>query len=176
MKKILGVAVVLSAGVLAGCASRPQPAAEPPPAAGPAPAPYAQSPTPPPAGPATGAAQRSPQEAFAAEAGDRVFFDLDSTRLRPEAQAILDRQAQWLAARPNLSILIAGNCDERGTREYNIALGARRAEAVRAYLTARGVPAARLRTISYGKERPIDAGADEQAWARNRNAHTVVEG
>lgn len=167
-------ASLAAAALLAGCASRPQPVAEtaPPP---PAPAaPMAEAPpSPPPPTPVEAVAGL--QERFAAEAGERVHFELDSYRLSQQAQATLDRQAAWLIANPSVSILVAGNCDDRGTREYNIALGARRAQAAADHLAGRGVPAGRLRTISYGKERPIDPGADEQAWARNRNAHTQVQ-
>ena len=167
--------IAAAAAILAGCASRPKPVAE---AQAEPPAPAARPPEipPPPPPPPPRQAVGSLQQRLAAEAGDRVYFELDSYRLNPEAQAVLDRQAAWLIANPAVSILIAGNCDERGTREYNIALGARRAQATADYLVARGVPASRLRTISYGKERPIDPGSDEQAWARNRNAHTQVEG
>lgn len=116
------------------------------------------------------------QQDLAAKAGDRVYFALDSHELDDASQAVLQRQAAWLAANPSVQAQIAGNADERGTREYNLALGARRATSVRQFLIARGVSPARLATISYGKERPIDAGSGEEAWARNRNAHTVVIG
>ena len=114
------------------------------------------------------------QAAIAMEAGDRVFFDFDSSRLRPDAQLTLSRQAAFLNSNPGLEVLIAGNADERGTREYNLALGARRANAVRDYLIALGVDARRMTTVSYGKERPIDSRANEEGWARNRNAHTTI--
>lgn len=109
--------------------------------------------------------------------GDRVYFDYDQSELRPDAQPILQAQAAWLERYPAVRVRIEGNCDERGTREYNFALGARRADAVRAFLIDHGVSAGRISSISYGKERPIDPGHDEQAWAKNRNAHTaIVEG
>jgi peptidoglycan-associated lipoprotein len=115
-------------------------------------------------------------EDFARSAGDRVYFGYDQYTLTPEASAVLDADAQWLARYPQVAIRIEGNCDERGTREYNLALGARRAESVKAYLVAHGVNPARIATLSYGKERPVDAGDGEQAWAHNRNAHIAVSG
>ncbi|HWU12804.1 MAG TPA: peptidoglycan-associated lipoprotein Pal, partial [Caulobacter sp.] len=117
---------------------------------------------------------RSLQQDLAANAGDRVFFALDSHDLSAEARDTLAAQAQWLNQHPGVRVMVAGNCDERGTREYNFALGARRSAAARAFLVAQGVSGGRIATVSYGKEKPIDGGADEQAWARNRNAGTVV--
>jgi peptidoglycan-associated lipoprotein len=89
---------------------------------------------------------------------------------------VLDAQAAWLTRYPQVIVRIEGNCDERGTREYNFALGARRAESIKDYLVSRGVSPARITTISYGKEKPIDAGAGEEAWAHNRNGHTALTG
>lgn len=109
-------------------------------------------------------------------AGHRVFFAYDQYTLTPQAQATLARQAAWLKQYPNVRILIAGNCDERGTREYNLALGARRAEAARAYLVSLGVDGSRITTVSYGKERPIDPRSTEEAWSLNRNATTTITG
>jgi peptidoglycan-associated lipoprotein len=106
--------------------------------------------------------------------GDRVFFDYDSSTVKSEGQETLHRQAEWLKQYPNLSITIEGHCDERGTREYNLALGERRAAAVKSYLMSLGVSGSRLQTISYGKERPAVVGSDEQAWAQNRRGVTVV--
>lgn len=114
------------------------------------------------------------QEDLVANVGDRVFFDFDRSNLSPEARATLDRQSAWLARFPQVSVQIAGNTDERGTTEYNLALGQRRANAARDYLVARGAASARITTISYGKERPTALGSDEQAWAQNRNAITSV--
>ena len=114
------------------------------------------------------------QEDLVANVGDRVFFALDSSSLSGDARATLDRQAAWLARYPAVSVQLAGNCDERGTAEYNLALGQRRANAARDYLVARGVSSARVTTISYGKERPTALGSDEQAWAQNRNSTTSV--
>lgn len=106
--------------------------------------------------------------------GDRVFFELDSSTLNGEAQATLDRQAKWLGQYSNVNIVVEGHADERGTREYNIALGERRATAAKNYLVNSGVSAARVSTISYGKERPAVMGSDESAWSQNRRAVTVI--
>ena len=125
-------------------------------------------------GGALGAAMPGSEQDFIVNVGDRVYFDLDSYQIRPEAYPRMDAQVAWLQRYPNVTIRIEGNADERGTREYNLALGARRAESVRSYLVERGVSAARIDTISYGKERPIAAGSNEEAWARNRNAHTAI--
>ena len=106
--------------------------------------------------------------------GDRVLFAVDQSVLTPVAQSTLDAQALWLAQNPDYSALIEGHADEQGTREYNIALGERRAEAVRTYLVTRGVAPGRLRTISYGKERPIEVCSDESCYAQNRRSVTVL--
>jgi peptidoglycan-associated lipoprotein len=103
-----------------------------------------------------------------------VNFALDMYDIDSAARAILDSQAQWLARYPNVRITIEGHADERGTREYNLALGDRRANAAKNYLAARGVPSERMTTISYGKERPVAMGSDDQSWAANRRAVTVV--
>jgi peptidoglycan-associated lipoprotein len=105
---------------------------------------------------------------------DTVHFALDQYDIDAEAQGILNSQATWLAAHPDVRITIEGHCDERGTREYNLALGDRRANSAKNYLAARGVAASRITTISYGKERPIALGSDEQSWAQNRRAVTIV--
>ena len=110
------------------------------------------------------------------EVGDRIFFDTDSTAIRADAQQTLARQAQWLNQYPNYAITIEGHADERGTREYNIALGARRAAATRDYLASRGVNAARVKTISYGKERPVATCDDISCWSQNRRAVTALAG
>ena len=122
----------------------------------------------------TGGATPGSQEDLVANVGDRVFFATDSSSLSGDARATLDRQAGWLARYPAVSIQMAGNADERGTTEYNLALGQRRANAARDYLAARGVSSARISSISYGKERPTALGSDEQAWAQNRNSITSV--
>ncbi|MBA4337978.1 MAG: peptidoglycan-associated lipoprotein [Hyphomonas sp.] len=113
-------------------------------------------------------------EDFRVNVGERVYFDLDQYRLDSEDQDILKRQAAWLASYPNVRILIAGNADERGTREYNLALGERRANAVKEYLVSLGVSASRVDTVSYGKERPVAGGSNEQSWALNRNGWTQI--
>jgi peptidoglycan-associated lipoprotein len=115
------------------------------------------------------------QEDLVANVGDRVFYELNQSTLSDEAQATLTKQANWLAKYPNVTVQIAGNCDERGTEEYNLALGNRRANAARDFLVARGVSEARISTISYGKDRPVALGSNEQAWAQNRNAITSVK-
>lgn len=109
-------------------------------------------------------------------AGHRVFFGTDQYTLTQQAQATLARQADWLKTHSNVAVTIAGNADERGTREYNLALGARRAEAARSYLVSLGVDAARVRTVSYGKERPLDPRSTQEAWSLNRNATTTIQG
>ena len=114
------------------------------------------------------------QEDLTQSAGDRIFFDTDHNSLTPQATATLDRQAAWLQQYPQVNVWVAGNCDERGTEEYNLALGQRRAAADRDYLVAHGVQRSRIETISYGKSRPIDAGSTPEAWAQNRNAITSV--
>jgi peptidoglycan-associated lipoprotein len=115
------------------------------------------------------------QEDLVANVGDRVFFDLNKSGLTADARATLDRQSAWLAKYPADNVQIAGNCDERGTEEYNIALGQRRANADRDYLVAKGVSAGRITTISYGKDRPVALGSDEAAYKQNRNAITSVK-
>ncbi|MEW6258155.1 MAG: peptidoglycan-associated lipoprotein Pal [Pseudomonadota bacterium] len=115
----------------------------------------------------------SPQE-FVVAVGDRVFFETDQTDLSPQAQATLERQAQWLQQYNRYTFTIEGHADERGTREYNIALGAKRAQNVRDYLVSRGIDPARMRTISYGKERPVAVCNDISCWSQNRRAVTVL--
>jgi peptidoglycan-associated lipoprotein len=114
------------------------------------------------------------EEDLVANVGDRVFYGFNSSSLSGDARSTLDRQVSWLGRYPQVSVQVAGNCDDRGTEEYNLALGQRRANAARDYLVARGVQSARLTTISYGKDRPTAQGDDEQAWAQNRNAITSV--
>lgn len=121
-------------------------------------------------GPITPGTQRD----FSVNVGDLVYFASDSTSLTPEAQATLNKQAQWLRQYPQFTITIEGHADERGTREYNMALGARRATAVRNYLTRLGIQGQRLRTISYGKERPVAVCNDISCWSQNRRAQTVL--
>ncbi len=107
--------------------------------------------------------------------GDRVFFATDQSTLSDDARATLDKQAGWLQRYPTVRVVIAGNCDERGTEEYNIALGQRRANADREYLVAHGIDPGRLQLISYGKNRPTDPASTPEAWAKNRNAITMVQ-
>jgi len=121
------------------------------------------------------AAPGSPQD-FAVNVGDRVFFDTDSSELSSTAQATLAKQAAWLQQYARYNVTIQGHADERGTREYNFALGVRRAENTKEYLIARGIPASRVRTISYGKERPVATCNDISCWSQNRRAVTVLVG
>ncbi len=108
--------------------------------------------------------------------GDRVLFAVDQSNLTPEGQITLDGQAQWLLSNPDYQAVIEGHADEQGTREYNVALGARRANAVREYMVSKGVPGSRMRVVSYGKERPIEICSDESCYAKNRRAVTVLAG
>jgi peptidoglycan-associated lipoprotein len=153
------IAVAGALLMLAACSSAPeQPAGGPPGPAGPS-------------GPQFGPGS---QQDLAATAGDRIFFAFDRADISGEAQQILQRQADWMRRYPNVTVTIEGHCDERGTREYNLALGERRANAAKNVLVAAGIPASRLSTISYGKERPIVPGSDEAAYAQNRVAVTTV--
>jgi peptidoglycan-associated lipoprotein len=161
----------LAASALVACASHPPPpppGPPPPPASAPAP-PEAEAPPPQSAGPIPGSAQD-----FVINVGERIYFDFDKYDLRADAVPILNAQAAWLQRYADVQVRIEGNCDERGTREYNFALGARRAASVRDYLVAHGVTGGRITTVSYGKEKPIDPGTDDQALSRNRNAHTAI--
>lgn len=163
---------------IAACASQPEPepvvVAEPEPeVVEPEPEPevvVVEEVAPPvPTGPAEGS-----REDFMENVGDRVYFDLDEYRLGSDAQSVLRRQAAWLSTYQDVNILVAGNCDERGTREYNLALGERRASVVKDYLVDLGVDPARIQTVSYGKERPLALGSDDAAWAQNRNGFTQL--
>lgn len=115
------------------------------------------------------------REDFIAQAGDRVFFDTDRYDLTPEARSVLEAQAAWLQTYPQISAIIEGHADERGTREYNLALGERRAQATRDYLVTLGIDASRLSTVSYGKERPEATGSTPEAWALNRRGVTQIQ-
>ena len=119
------------------------------------------------------AAPGSPQD-FVVNVGDRVFFESDSSDLTLQSRTTLDKQAQWLSSYNRYAFTIEGHADERGTREYNIALGARRAQAVRDYLSSRGIEPGRMHTISYGKERPVAVCNDISCWSQNRRAVTVL--
>lgn len=168
-------AVGALAAAMAACTPKPavQPATPdaPPPATGPT---YPTAPSGPVDGGNVGAAVPGSEQDFVINVGDRIYFDLDSIEVSSEAAMRLNAQAQWLQRYPSVNVRIEGNADERGTREYNLALGARRAEAVRNYLISRGIPANRIDTISFGKERPIAEGSNEAAWAQNRNARTAI--
>ena len=120
------------------------------------------------------AAAPGSQQDFVVNVGDRVFFESDQTDLTPQAIATLDKQVQWLQTYGQYTFTVEGHADERGTREYNIALGARRAQTVRDYLASRGLPVQRMRTISYGKERPVAVCNDISCWSQNRRAVTVL--
>jgi peptidoglycan-associated lipoprotein len=117
---------------------------------------------------------RSLQEQLVAEIGDRVFYDFDKSDLKPEARKTVERWAAFLKQNPNATVTIEGHADERGTREYNIALGERRANAAKNYLVSLGIQARRVATISYGKERPAVVGSNEAAWAQNRRGVMVI--
>lgn len=124
--------------------------------------------------PATSSVVPGSAQDFIQNVGDRVFFDFDKSVIKPEGQQTLQRQAQWLQKYPNVTVTVEGHCDDRGTREYNLALGERRATAVKNALVALGVQANRIKTISYGKERPAVLGDNEAAWAQNRRGVTVI--
>jgi peptidoglycan-associated lipoprotein len=114
------------------------------------------------------------EEDLVRNVGDRVFYDFNVSNLKPDARATLDKQAAWLGKYPQNNVQVAGNCDERGTEEYNLALGQRRANADRDYLASRGIDPRRVQTISYGKDRPVDPNSTPDAWGHNRNAITSV--
>lgn len=179
MKKsrIMTVAMVgCAVAAMAACARKPvegvvptEPATTAP--TGPA---YPTAPTGPVSGGNMGAAAPGTEQDFVVNVGDRIYFDLDSYEVRPEAMPRLDAQAQWLQRYPSVTVRIEGNADERGTREYNLALGERRANAAKNYLVGLGIQAGRINVVSYGKERPVAMGSDEQSWAQNRRAVTVT--
>lgn len=130
--------------------------------------------TPPPPPPQSGPTPGSQADFLATVMSDRIFFDTDKFDIDYEDQRVLQSQVQWLARYPDVTIVIEGHCDERGTRDYNLALGERRANAAKNYLASQGVSPARIRTISYGKERPQALGSNPEAWAQNRRAVTVT--
>lgn len=127
-------------------------------------------------GSGTGVAAPGSAQDFAVNVGDRVFFESDQTSLSQTAQTTIDKQAQWLSRYGNYAFTVEGHADERGTREYNFALGARRAESVKDYLVAKGIAGSRISTISYGKERPVATCNDISCWSQNRRAVTVLKG
>ena len=148
-------------------APTPAPVApEPAPAPAPAPAPMVTAPTPPPA---------PPKEYVINDALKAVHFDFDKSNIRPGDARILDSNAEWLRSNPGHLVLIEGHCDERGTNEYNLALGERRAKSVMAYLVAKGIAQARFTTVSYGEERPMCSEKTESCWARNRRAQFLTK-
>jgi peptidoglycan-associated lipoprotein len=166
MKLVLAAALIATAG----CAKK-KPADLPPPP----PASAGESYTPPATGDVTGGVVPGSREDFLRTAGtDTVLFGTDSYDVDAEAKSILDKQAAWLTSNSGKTVTVEGHCDERGTREYNLALGDRRANAAKNYLVSRGISAARVSTISYGKERPVAQGSDEASWAQNRRAVTVL--
>jgi peptidoglycan-associated lipoprotein len=169
-KQALRLALVAACAVsVTACASKPKPTPSTPTTPPSYPTQPAQPPGP--TGPVPGSIQD-----FVVNVGDRVYFDFDQFDIRADAAPVLNAQAQWLLRYPSVMVRIEGNADERGTREYNLALGARRANSVRDYLIARGVQAARISTVSFGKERPIDPGTSEESYQRNRNGHTAITG
>ena len=155
MQTIKAIAAIAALMLIAGCSSNTSSSTEPPSAS-------------------TSVSPGSIGD-FRQNVGDRVYFDTDMSSIREDGRNTLAKQAEWLKRYTNYPITIEGKCDERGTREYNLALGERRANAARQYLVAQGVPAQRIKTISYGKERPEAVGSDEGAWARNRVAITALE-
>lgn len=116
------------------------------------------------------------QQDLVVNVGDRIYFDFDKYNLKADARATLEAQAAWLKAHPSLTITVEGHCDERGTREYNLGLGERRANSVKDYLTALGIAPSRVKTLSYGEERPVALGSTNAAWALNRRGVTVITG
>jgi len=148
--------VLVAAALLAACSSTKEEA----------PAPVAQTPT--------SSIVPGSAEDFRVNVGDTVFFEVDQHSIRPDAQAILQKQAAWLKQYPQTKLLVEGHCDERGTREYNLALGDRRAYAVKEFLISLGVDAARLQTKSYGKERPTCTESDDSCWQQNRRGYSVL--
>jgi peptidoglycan-associated lipoprotein len=158
------MSMLAAVALLAACETAPQNQAATGGAGGAA-APAAAAPAAAPAGPRPGS-----QEDLVRNVGDRIFYDFDKSELRPEARRTIERWAGWLRQYPAVTVTIEGHADERGTREYNIALGERRATAARNFLVSQGIDARRVATISYGKERPAVLGSNEAAWSQNRRA------
>jgi peptidoglycan-associated lipoprotein len=166
------IALVSALALTAACAPKKKLADLPPPPPPPQAAPAEPAPPPPP--PSNVPVPGSRADFLAQSGSDTVHFATDAYDIDAESQAILTKQAAWMAKYPNVTATIEGHCDERGTREYNLALGDRRANAAKNYLVNAGVAASRLSVISYGKEKPIATGSDEASWAQNRRAVTVV--
>ena len=152
------VCLAVLTAILAACSSTPQP----------------EAPTASTAQPSTSSIKAGSPEDFRVNVGDTVFFDVDQHSIRPDAQSVLQKQAAWLQKYPAVRLMVEGHCDERGTREYNLALGDRRAYAVKEYLVSMGVDAARLQSKSYGKERPVCAESDDSCWQQNRRGYSVI--
>ncbi|MDP1028556.1 peptidoglycan-associated lipoprotein Pal [Sphingomonas sp. KR1UV-12] len=171
MAKLKTTLLVAACGLAIAACAKKRPEVLPP---APVETPATETPTGP-TGPATGEVTPGSAADFQRSVtSNTVLFGLDQYDIDPAARAILDSQAQWLVRYPNVRITIEGHCDERGTREYNLGLGDRRANAAKNYLAAKGIAPARITTISYGSERPAATGSDEQAWAQNRRAVTIV--
>jgi peptidoglycan-associated lipoprotein len=178
MRNLALMAAAAAALAIAGCAKKPPKMLPPPPASGPGDMGGQSGPGNGPGagsgGVGTAALPGSRADFLASVPSDRVFFALDSYTLDDKDRAVLDAQAAWLVRNPRARVTIEGHCDERGTREYNLALGDRRANAAKNYLAARGIDPSRMAVISYGKERPEALGSDEESWAKNRRAVTVL--
>jgi peptidoglycan-associated lipoprotein len=159
--KLRFLSIFAAAALLAACESAPESGATQAGSAAPAPA-------------AKPSIVPGSEQDFIANVGDRVFFDYDKYALRTDAKSTLDKQAAWLKKYPAYKLTIEGHADERGTREYNLALGERRANSVKDYLTGAGIAKDRVKTISYGKERPVALGSNEAAWSQNRRGVTVL--
>jgi len=169
--RVLAPTAVLAA--MAACGGSPEP--EPPPP--PPPAPVASRPVPPPVNNDADAARRAREAELArlrSTMAEVIYFDYDRAEIRADSRAALDRKTRILRDEPTVRIRVEGHADERGSTEYNLALGSRRAEAVRAYITAAGIQAARVEIVSFGEDRPADPARNEAAWSRNRRAETVV--
>jgi peptidoglycan-associated lipoprotein len=169
MRKTSAILLISSAALALSACSKKAPTDIPPPPADTAPPPTA-TPAPTPSGPTPG----SQADFVASVSSDRIFFDLDQSDIDDEDRATLRSQAEWLLRYPQKRVTVEGHADERGTREYNLALGERRANSAKNYLAALGIDPARISTISYGKERPVATGSDEASWAQNRRAVTVT--
>jgi peptidoglycan-associated lipoprotein len=164
--RVVTVSLLASSLALAGCASTPKDLPPPP-------QPNTSTNTGGPSQP-SGPVPGSQADFLASVVSDTILFDTDRYNVDAQDQGTLQSQAQWLSRYPGKSVTIEGHCDERGTRDYNIALGERRANAAKNYLVSVGIDAARITTVSYGKERPIALGSDDQSWAQNRRAVTMT--
>ena len=171
----LSLTLLAGASMLAtACASNPPPEPTPPPVVAEVPRVAPQPPTPLPANPTPAGPAAGSKGDFAAKSTDRVYFDYDQYNLDDADRRSLATQISWLKQYPSTRVEVQGHADERGTRDYNIALGDRRAQAVSQYLQSQGIASGRIQTISFGKDKPLDMGHDEAAWARNRNAYSNI--